>query len=465
MTSFRNHLKDLDDADDLLTVSEPVHWNEEAATVAAEALRNNCAALRFESTPGTVHLASGVYAGPDQISSRHHRPRARIGAALELGRDHNYVALLDALSEQKQRPLNRATFVDPLATVDASDDLYSLGLPTVDTNGRQAVTLGVIAVKRGERTSWAPIRGEIHRRSRLRLTVPRRFVDWCESERSVSVMLGLSAASLIAALQGWILDRPIPAVPELAAGLDDVPLTDVGGRVVPADAEVRIDGTIDVADEADETGGPSAVWEQACETTSIVVQTEDLVMRSSPTVPFVPFGAPLTDDLHLTSLVKSAELYRRVNSYWGVSPVSWVQLPVENRLGVCLVSSEILYSGFEWQLANALFSFSGLFDKVLILDEQIDPTNLARAFDDVWVKAHPGNDWIFSEPNAPAASAPMYRQDGETGSRLYISATWDPRWDEEYIAPRVSFESSFPEDIRESVLERWADLESEGAIE
>lgn len=461
MTSFRDHLEDLAESDDLLTVSEPIHWNEEAATIAAEALRNNCAALRFESTPGTVRLASGVYAGPDQISSRNHRPRARIGEALELGREHDYVGLLDTLSKRKRRSLDRVSFVDPAATVNVSDDLHSLGLPTVDTNGRQAVTLGMITVERDGKTSWAPVHGEIHRRSRLRLTVPQRFVDWSDGERSASIMLGLSAASLIAALQGWILDRTTPAVPELAAGLGNVPLADVDGRVVPADAEVRIDGIIDVGDKAD---GPSAIWERACETTSIAVQTDNIVTRSSPIIPFVPFSAPLTDDLHLTSLVKSAELYRRINSYWGISPASWVQLPVENRLGVCLVSSEILYSGFEWQLANALFSFSSLFDKVLILDEQIDPTNLARAFDDIWVKAHPGNDWVFSDPNAPAASAPMYRQDGETGSKLYISATWDPRWDEEYIAPRVDFESSFPEDIRESVLERWADLKSEGII-
>lgn len=461
MTSFRDHLEDLDESDDLLTVSEPVHWNEEAATIAAEALRNNCAALHFESTPGTVRLASGVYAGPDQISSRNHRPRARIGEALDLGREHDYVGLLDALSKRKRRPLDRVSFVDSAATVNVSDDLHSLGLPTVDTNGRQAVTLGMIAVERDGRTSWAPVHGEIHRRSRLRLTVPQRFVDWSDGERSASIMLGLSAASLIAALQGWILDRTTPAVPELAAGLGNVPLADVDGRVVPADAEVRIDGIIDVGDKPD---GPSAIWERACETTSIAVRADNIVTRSSPIIPFVPFSAPLTDDLHLTSLVKSTELYRRINSYWGISPASWVQLPAETRLGVCLVSSEILYSGFEWQLANALFSFSSLFDKVLILDEQIDPTNLARAFDDIWVKAHPGNDWVFSDPNAPAASAPMYRQDGETGSRLYISATWDPRWDEEYIAPRVDFESSFPEDIRESVLARWADLKSEEIV-
>ncbi|MFC7009361.1 hypothetical protein [Halalkalicoccus salilacus] len=147
----------------------------------------------------------------------------------------------------------------------------------------------MIAVERDGRTSWAPVHGEIHRRSRLRLTVPQRFVDWSDGERSASIMLGLSAASLIAALQGWILDRTTPAVPELAAGLGNVPLADVDGRVVPADAEVRIDGRIDVGDKAD---GPSAIWERACETTSIAVRTDNIVTRSSPIIPFVPLSAP-----------------------------------------------------------------------------------------------------------------------------------------------------------------------------
>jgi hypothetical protein len=141
-----------------------------------------------------------------------------------------------------------------------------------------------------------------------------------------------------------------------------------------------------------------------------------------------------------------------------VEPVEWVAIPAEAKLGICLVASEILYAGFEWQLANALFSFSKLFDKVLVLDAETPPMDLARAFDDIWVKAHPAHDWKFSESAAPAAAAPLYRRDGATGSNVYINAAWDPRWDEEYIAPRVTFEATYPEEIREAVRADWTDL-------
>jgi len=459
VTTFAEHLDGLRAADDLVAIDERVHWDTEAAVVASEALRHNCAALRFEETSGTVAFASGVYAGPDQLSSRSHRPWRRIAAGLGMDRSASYVDLLETLSEWETTALGDALFVDPAAETDAGDDLYALGLPAVDGEGRQSITQGVIAVEREGTTSWAPVRGTVHRGSLLRVTVPRAFLDWCDSERPASISLGVSAASLIAALQGWTQDRTTPAVPERAAGLADVPLARADGRVVPAGAEVRIDGVARPTD--DEVAGPEATWERATETATVAVDADRIRLRDDPTVPFVPLDAPLADDVHLASLVEAATLYRRVNSYWGVSPVSWVQLPVESRLGLCLVSSEILYAGFDWQLANALFSFSDFFDKVLVLDEYARPTDLARALDDMWVKAHPGNDWVFSDPNAPAATAPVYRRDGETGSRLYISAIWDPRWDEDYIAPRVTFESSFPENVRESALDRWALLKED----
>lgn len=458
MSAFRDHLARVEENGELLTVAERVHWDEEAATIATEALERGCSALRFTSTPGAVDLASGVYAGRSGIASKRHRPWRRIARSLGDSED-GYVRLLDTLSRRETRDLDGVAFDEPAAVADTREDLYSLGLPTAGGDGRQSVTLGVIAVEREGTTSWAPVRGAIHRRSRLRLSVPRRFVEWCSGDRPASVLLGVAGPALVAALRGWTLDKTTPAVPELAAGLGEIALASVEGRLVPADAEVRIDGSMRSIDGTPD--GPAAAWERGCETATVAFDTESIALRESPVVPFVPLGAPLADDLHLTSLVEAAALYRRINGYWGVSPVSWIQLPVESRLGLCLVASEILYSGFEWQLANALFSFSEFFDKVLILDEHSDPADLAGALDDMWVKAHPSNDWTFSDPNAPAASAPLYRHGGETGSNLYINATWDPRWDEEYIAPRVTFESSYPEDVREAALERVREFDSE----
>jgi len=77
-------------------------------------------------------------------------------------------------------------------------------------------------------------------------------------------------------------------------------------------------------------------------------------------------------------LATAATLLHRVNNYWGISPVEWILLPAEAELGVCFVASDILYAGFEWQLANILFSFSSLFDTVVIVDEDVPPDDFGR---------------------------------------------------------------------------------------
>ncbi|MDJ1433278.1 UbiD family decarboxylase [Halostagnicola sp. A-GB9-2] len=454
--TLRTQLDRLEETEDLVSITEPVHWDETAPSVAREAARHDGPATLFETTPGTVRLAGGVYGGPSQFASRSHQSGQRIAQALGLGPDCSYVELLERLSRRETAPIGESMTPPAATNVQADCDLHTLGLATIGDERYPLVSLGLLIVERRGTTTWVPIRGEALHSRKIRLSVPKAFTDWCEPETEASVVLGTSACSLIGALQGWTQDRTTPDVPKFAAGLADVSMATVDSRTVPADAEVRIDGRLTVVNT--DSHGPEAAWELACETATVELRAETIATREEPVVAFAPLGAPLTDDMHLMSLVEAAQLFRRVNNYWGVSPVKWIQLPVEARLGLCIVSSEILYAGFEWQLANTLFSFSNLFDKVVVLDEQADPTNLARAVNDMWVKAHPANDWIFSEPNAPAATATRYRRGGETGSRLYVNATWDPRWDEEYIAPRVNFETTFSENILDALSERWDEL-------
>lgn len=460
--SLRTQLTRLQETDDLVTITDHVHWDETAASIASEAIKHSGPAVRFESTPGRVRFASGVYGGPDQFDGLEQQSWQRIAQDLGLGTDCSYLEVVERLSREETAGIDGMSSAADATPVGDDVDLYSLGLPMIGDEGYPLVTLGLLAVQQHGTTTWVPIRGAAQRSTKLRLSVPQAFVDWCGPQAQASVVLGVSAVPLIAALQGWTQDRIKTAVPELAAGLSEMKMAAVDSRVVPADAEVRIDGQMTVADS--EMNGPKAAWELACDTATVEVRADTIASRDDPIVAFTPLGAPLTDDIQLMSLVEGAQLFRRVNNYWGVSPVEWIQLPVEARLGLCIVSSEILYAGFEWQLANTLFSFSDLFDKVLVLDEEADPTNLARAIDDMWVKAHPANDWIFSEPNASSAAATQYRRNGEYGSRLYINATWDPRWDEEYIAPRVTFETAFSESALEALGERWDELDLDELI-
>lgn len=451
---FRETVAALNGRGDLVTVDAAIEEPDVPFAVAAEAARVNGPAVLLTDVPGTGRLACGVRGGPDRMERRDRFPWSRFAAGLGLPADATYVSLLDALTNPRETrpPLDRR----PAVARETERDVTALCLPTVATSGRPVVTDGLLAVELDGEQTWAPVRGEVRGRTGLRLHVPAPVADRADGE-PVTVALGVPTVAVTAAHLTWADAHPWrrwPA-PHVAAALDDVPVADCAGGVAPASAEVVADGTLAADDEAADT--PSASWEVVVESSPVAVDVERLATRPDPVVPLTPLGEPLSDDTHLTSLVEGARLQARVDGYWGVSPVDWIGLPVEAELGVCLVASEILYAGFEWQLANTLFSFATSFDKVIVLDTDAAFEDLAGALDDIWVKAHPSHDWVFSENAAPAATAPAYRTDGQTGARLYVNAAWDPRWDEEYIAPKVS-EGLYPEEIRRTVDEWWDDL-------
>ncbi|MDS0300539.1 UbiD family decarboxylase [Halogeometricum sp. S1BR25-6] len=456
---FRETVDALAGNGDLLTVDEPVADPDLAFALAAESARSNGPAVLLTDVPGVGRLACGVRGGPDRMVRRRRLPWSRLAVGMGLPADATYETMLDVLSTApaERPPLQRRA----AAASGHERDASALCLPTVSSSDRPLVSEGLLAVEIDGRQFWAPVRGDLRGRTTLRLHVPATVADRLEPG-SATVALGVPTAALMAAHLSCARTHPWRAwtAPEIAAALDDVPVAPHAGGLVPASAEIVLDGTVAPAD--DPAAGPRAAWESIADATSVTVSVDRVATRSDPLVPLAPVGEPLGDDIHQTSLVEGARLQARVNGYWGVSPVSWIGLPVEAQLGVCFVASEILYAGFEWQLANTLFSFATSFDKVVVLDADAAFEDLARALDDIWVKAHPSHDWVFSEAAAPAAAAPAYRRDGQTGSRLFVNAAWDPRWDEEFIAPEVNFEQMYPPEVRRTVEERWTELGFDG---
>ncbi|MFB9807655.1 UbiD family decarboxylase [Haladaptatus pallidirubidus] len=443
----------LEAEDDLLHIEQSVHWANQAPAIGAEAAKENGSAVLFEEVPGKTRLMSGVYGGPDQMLPRNRTPWSRLAMGVGLDNDIPYDQFAHWLTKTPTN--NSLPDTESLKAKSVDVDLYSLGLPTLSDEA-PTITLGLCAVTIDEKTEWAPIHACVESHDSLIASIPAALEKQLPHGTDVTIALGVPTACLIAAKLSWMGETKTGNTLEMARAYSDIAFADEHGDLIPASAEGVISGT--VGEITDHQLRPREGWEKAIETTTLKIRVTDLALREKAILPFSPLGAPLADDIHLASIVESVRLLRRLNNYWGVSPVEWIHLPAETHLGMCLVATEILYAGFEWQLANTLFAFSRLFDKVLILDEDTPPGNLARAFDDMWIKAHPSHDWEFSEPQAPAATATAYRSDGTTGSRLFIDATWDPRWDDEFIAPRVDFESSYPEDIRAFVLDTWDEM-------
>ncbi|ELZ06381.1 hypothetical protein C482_01135 [Natrialba chahannaoensis JCM 10990] len=482
MTAFRKHLEFLHRTDDCRTLFRPADCSPQV--IAAEGLRAGGPAVEMEPgtdgegtpTATTVTLASGVYGGIDQsrgqrtTDSRHRQryPWTRLGIGLGIDQDPAYTDVLESLLALGERRDERdVTYVERAADATAQD-LRELGLPTPPDEAWPRFTLGLLSIGTDRGSYWAPIHGTVLDGNTIRARVPTAVAerDLLETGTAVTIALGVPPEALAATHLLAITDRLETPIEDRGVGAT-VPVIPTAGGVVPSSAEVVIETT--VADRQPATQSEKReFWERLDEGTTLTLESDAIFTRENPVVPFTPLGVPLSDDLQLAALSLSATLFDRVNSYWGVSPVDWLLLPAEGRLGLCIVASEILYAGFEWQLANLLFSLSDCFDKVLVVDTEISPRNLGRALGDSWVKAHPSRDWLVSEPEAPSARMPAYGRNGagdgnrgedgdsDTGARLYVDATWDPRWTDEFIAPQVSFTESYPPEIRTAVHDSWA---------
>ena len=453
MTAFRTHLEFLRKTDDHLTLERPERPSPQV--VAAEAMRASAPALEFES-PGGVGLASGVYGGVDQLDRRARYPWTRLGIGLGVDRDPSYVDVLEALIALGDSIDDRdVTYVARAASA-TERGVRDLALPTPPDEAWPRFTLGLCAVGDDDGSYWAPIHGTVLDGNTVRARVPAALAGRLHRGEAVTIALGVPAEALAATLLLTVTDRLGAPIEDRGVGAA-VPVVPTAGGVVPGSSEVVLETA--VAERQPETrSAKRAFWERLVDGATLTLDVQRTFTREEPVVPFTPLGTPLSDDLGLAALSTAAWLYERANGYWGVSPVEWVLLPAGSRLGLCIVATEMLYAGFEWQLANFLFSLSRWFDKVVVVDAEVSPRELGRVLGDVWVKAHPARDWLFSEPDAPAARLPAYGRDGETGARLYVDATWDPRWRPEYVAPRVSFVDSYPAELRAAVRESWTDL-------
>ena len=453
MIPFADYLRGLRRDDDLVAVDDSLRDGVPVDVLAAEALDANGPALEFERADG-VDVASGVFSGPDQMHCRESAPWSRLALGLGLDAEAPLVDLLDTVVGLGPTGSPDETTYTPQAASRTLEGLQALSFPRGVDDTWPVISLGVASVTTDAGTHWAPIYGAVVSTDTLRVRVPEALASLTDDGETVAIALGVPPAAITAAYLLAVTDQI--ETPIRGTGVEGtVPLVPTNGGRVPSATEVVVE--VAVADsQPDFRPDRREAWEHAVAGASLALEVTRVVATEDPVVPVSPVGRPMADDLQLTGLTTAAHLHHRVNNYWGISPVEWLLLPPSTELGVCFVASDVLYAGFEWQLANILFSFSSLFDTVVIVDDDVPPWDFGRVLSDIWVKAHPSRDWLFSEPDAPAAKRPNYRQDGTTGAQLYVDATWDPRWDDSYLAPQVTFEGSFPAPVRELAREFWS---------
>jgi UbiD family decarboxylase len=209
--------------------------------------------------------------------------------------------------------------------------------------------------------------------------------------------------------------------------------------------------------------GPFAEYVRYSERTlQPVMKIKAITHREKPIIPFVMEGCKVSDSMVIISIGVSVELKRGLDTE-RMFKVRWVNLPVEFKLSLLVVATQVPYKGYNYFIAKYLLSKKrkSWFDKIMIVDSDIVPVDLWEVINDFAQKTdvRPGKGVIIEEleyPLTPTAGwATKAERERGAARAIVFDCTWKDNWPKEEIPVRITFENSFPQEIQDKVIANW----------
>jgi 4-hydroxy-3-polyprenylbenzoate decarboxylase len=233
---------------------------------------------------------------------------------------------------------------------------------------------------------------------------------------------------------------------------------------VPADAEIVLEGEIRPGERWDE--GPFGEYVGFMEgprSPKFVFRVHCITHRDNPILPFTVEGTRVNSSQAM-SYALASELWRRMRVYhdW---PVRGVYITVQVPWNLHIVSTEKPYPGYIHNLVSEYFAekTSSWWGRLIIVDSEIDPTDVDQVMEDWSLNVHPKRDIHITDENVPTVHHQSFLsvEEKERGymAHIYYDAT------DKVGNRRVNFEDAFSEDTKNFVIKNWKNLGFEEELE
>lgn len=478
MIDLKDFLTELQEKGELLTIKEGIDPHLHAAALAAMSCRTGAQAIHFTKVKGYppgFSLAANLFTGPGNHYSFYYKRAlwGRIAIALGLNPKIEYETLISTINERYSNPIMPVKVTTgPCKEViyrGQEVDLFKLPFPYLHQEDGGRTGMGVLIVKDRDTDwqNWGVYRFMLAGQDSL----VANFLSEPSLSRDTKAIYSKYAAQNkpmpFAFVLGGAPSLMLAAASRLPAGMSEVeyagglnldPINvvkaETSGLLVPGDAEIIIEGEV-IPGQMVEEGPYGSIKGYTERHLRPLMKVTAITHGKEPIMPFVVDGTKVSDTQAITAITESARIWRKCVEEMQF-PIKWVQIPPDWNLGICVVSYISMVHGLTFRIAHYIFSISNLFDKILFVDADVCAAAAYTATVDWYQKTHPIKDYHIIE-NFPPAVMPNYRErePGKGTPRLYIDATW-PAWykAEEKPIP-VSFETSFPKELREKVLKRW----------
>ncbi|MDP3947969.1 MAG: UbiD family decarboxylase [bacterium] len=467
---LREYIEKLEASGDLVKVKKEVDWNLEIGAIIRRCNETQGPATLFENIKGYPSNYR-VMGGPIATFRR---------AAITMGLDPSthYTKLLDTFIERSKRPIKPLIVsTGPCKEniiVGDKVDLLSFPTPLIHfgDGGRYLGTWNTGANKDPDSdwVNWGMYRLMVHDRYSTGINVsshqhggiilqkyeknnlPMPYVAFIGSDpvvdflSAIPIPYGINEADIVGAIRG----EPLELVRAETCDL-----------LVPASAEIILEGVILPGERKGEgPHGEYAGYQQSGIVDRPVFHVKAITHRNNPILTVSNIGTPIDDSHICTGSIGTAANIKMELLRTGL-PIKGIYIPPQSCHHLAIVSTETPYPHIATRIACLIFAASGgaAIARVIVVNDDIDPTNMDEVIHAFATKCHPvrGEIVIPHALSSPLTGFldPQERTKG-FGAKAIYDCTWPLDWPADKIPPRSSFRDIYPADIQDKVLSNWA---------
>ena len=474
---LRGYLILLEQNGELQRVDEKVDWCLEMGAIIRRCYDIGAPAVLFENVKGykSGYRALGAPMGP----SRHpgHSLYARTAMALGLAPDVPTREIMEVYLDRKQRPIKPVLVQDgpckeKIQTGDEVD-LLKFPVPLIHggDGGRYIGTWHTVITKDPDSSwvNWGMYRLMVHDRNTIGCLFPLQqhigqiYRKYEAKNVSMPAAVAIGGPPVVPMVSCSMLPPNVSEV-DIAGALQEEPVPLVKCKTVdlevPATSEIVLEGEVLPLERKDEGPfGEYMGYEAGKSSPKPIFRVHAVTHRNDPILAVSSMGMPIHESQSVLGPMKSAEIYFELKRM--DFPVKGVHVPPYGVGHMVVVSTETPFVNFAKRVAHAIWATKpGLYCYyVVVVDSDVDPTNMDEVLHAITTKCHPVNDihQVAHIPGFPVLLPflpPKERLIGDAAG-VILDCTWPKDWPPEAMPNKATLDNLWPKEIRDKVLGKW----------
>ena len=228
--------------------------------------------------------------------------------------------------------------------------------------------------------------------------------------------------------------------------------------LVPAQSEIILEGVINPG--AWVTEGPFGEfpgYRVPERSVTPAFEVKHITFRKDPILTGSCLGILADDGSVASSLTGAVALKKRLKD-WGI-PVTDVYVPPEAASLLVVVGVKALYANVATQVKNIIHSRWQWWNKVIIVEDDVDVFNMGEVLHAFATKCHPVRGITVSDKDVALTLTPFLSPEERKwakGAAVAFDCTWPVDWPRDTAVPRrMSFNEVYPEEVKAQVLKEW----------